>query len=282
MNRVSHFRFYKSQRSGIFFLVLIVVIFQCVQLGRDIFSFTAEVTPLNVLASAENEFPYKQFPFNPNYISDFKGYTLGLSVEEIEAIQKYRAAGNYINSTAQFQEISGVSDTLLNTIQPYFLFPEKKSFPKKKAKAVISIKKQDINTATVSDLKKVRGVGEVLANRLVKYRSYLGGFYFQDQIAETYGIPPESVSEVLKYFEIQKLPTFKKRDVNTCTLKELSKIPYIDWNLAKKIVSYRTNHLKISDLPELTKIEGFPTDKLNRIELYLTAEPTVSEHTSEP
>ena len=36
--------------------------------------------------------------FNPNYISDYKGYELGMSLAELDRLHKFRASGNYIYS----------------------------------------------------------------------------------------------------------------------------------------------------------------------------------------
>ena len=38
------------------------------------------------------------YPFNPNYISDFKAYQLGISTAAVERIRAYRAAGSYLLS----------------------------------------------------------------------------------------------------------------------------------------------------------------------------------------
>ena len=53
--------------------------------------------------------------------SDFKGYRLGMSIEEIDRLHKFREQGKFVNSIKRFQEITQVSDSLLNIIAPYFL-----------------------------------------------------------------------------------------------------------------------------------------------------------------
>ena len=35
------------------------------------------------------------YPFNPNFISDYKGYKLGMSIQEIDRLHQYRAQNKY-------------------------------------------------------------------------------------------------------------------------------------------------------------------------------------------
>ena len=58
------------------------------------------------------------YRFNPNFISDFKAYQLGLSVEEADRLFAFRAKGKYANSPKEFQKVTGVNDSLLSLIRP--------------------------------------------------------------------------------------------------------------------------------------------------------------------
>ena len=62
--------------------------------------------------------------------------------------------------------------------------------------------------------------------------------------------------------------SIKKININSASIKELSQFPFFKYNLAKEIVTYRTMNgdIKIEDL---TKIKGFPVEKLKIIALYL-------------
>ena len=39
----------------------------------------------------------KVYPFNPNFITDFKGYKLGMSTEEIDRLLDYRKKNKWLN-----------------------------------------------------------------------------------------------------------------------------------------------------------------------------------------
>ncbi|MCM5661621.1 ComEA family DNA-binding protein [Galbibacter mesophilus] len=268
---MSHFRFSKSQRSGIFFLILGVLLIQSFSIWGHLFKKDNVVFDNNFSSERETFAKLIMYPFNPNYLSDFKGYSMGLSTEEIDRLWAFRNSGKFLNSASDFQKVTKISDSLLLQLSPYLLFPK---FEKRQPTifSVKRFKKLDVNTATAKDFQKVYGVGEKLATRLIKYRSYLGGFYFLDQLDEVYGLNKEVVVRLKEHFEIRKKPSFVKLNVNTASVKQISEVTYLSWEIAKKIVTYRTKYHKIDSIAELTKLEDFPTNKLNRIELYLTTD----------
>jgi len=211
----------------------------------------------------------KVFKYNPNYIDDFRGYQLGLSVAEIDRLLLFRKNGNYINSEKDFKKITGISDSLMELLRPQLKFSNFTS--RKKEVVKTPVQKKDINTASAEDLQKVYGIGTVLSKRIVKYRNALQGFTFEDQLEEVYNLKPETALKVWEYFKIETIPEIEKLNVNTATLKQLKQIVYIDYELAKQILEYRDMVAEIQELDELKKIDGLPVDKLDRIALYLSA-----------
>ena len=60
--------------------------------------------------------------------------------------------------------------------------------------------------------------------------------------------------------------------MNTATFKEVLHLPYIDYELTKKIFQYRDEVAEIQNLEELKNIEDFPIENFDKIALYLKAE----------
>lgn len=91
-----------------------------VENSTDSFSSDVEMqAKIDVLKEkASKQDPVKIFPFNPNFISDYKGYKLGMSVAEIDRIHSFRAKNEYANSPEDFQKVTQISDSLLNVISP--------------------------------------------------------------------------------------------------------------------------------------------------------------------
>ena len=225
---------------------------------------------------------YTIYPFNPNYISDHKGYQLGMKTKEIDRLLAHRNKRLFVNSAKEFQEVTKISDSLLQAISPYFKFPEwvqKKNREKeerftvttKTKKNISDITSSDINEATPYDLTLVKGVDEYLSERIIKYRSKLQGFSFSEQLFEVWGLEKEVADNILQVFSIQKKPRITKVNVNTASFKEVLSNPYIDYELCVQIFEYKDEVAELQSISEIKNIEGFPIEKYHRIVLYLQA-----------
>ena len=135
--------FSNQQRLAVIVLILIIISLQLSwvshnELPIDTFDiepetylkFQKEVDSL-VAKQQQNSVP-KIYPFNPNYITDYKGYALGMSAKEIDRLHAYRAKNKWVNTSKEFQRVTKVSDPLLKRIAPYFKFPDWISNPKPK------------------------------------------------------------------------------------------------------------------------------------------------------
>ena len=280
MNRISHFRFSRSQRSGIFFLAVCIVTLQAV-LWSGVLDRPADEDPssdplaervnayVDSLKRAENNKVYTPNPFNPNYMSDHKGYRFGMTPEEIDRLFAFRAKGGFVNNAEEFQQVTGVHDTVLNKMSLFFDFPR---FPVRADKGGVAVVKEDLNLATASSLIKVYGIGPVLAERIVAYRNRLGGFHVPDQVDEVYGVNEDVLSELWRHFKLDDPMPFEKLNINTAGLHELAALPYVSRSLASKIVAYRSVHQRLDSLEELTKFHNLSEKDLARIQLYLRVE----------
>ncbi|OYU83504.1 MAG: hypothetical protein CFE24_11160 [Flavobacterium sp. BFFFF2] len=215
-------------------------------------------------------------PFNPNFISDYKGYLLGMKPQELDRLFQFRSKGLFVQSAKEFQQITGISDVLLTKLSPYFKFPIWKTRAKKTffnttkfdQKATKVIFRKDINQATITELEAVRGIGPVLAQRIIQFRDQLGGFFELDQLLDVWGIKPEVYQEALRHFTIQKPLHTVKINLNQADVKSLRQFPYFNSFLAREIIKKRTQveNLTITDL---TEINSFPVEKIKYIALYL-------------
>jgi len=281
-----YFKFSKSQRAGIFALFAVIVFFQFLYFFVD---FNPKPNNANAkqrwvvlpvvkdaTATYKKKDAYVMRPFNPNFITDFKGYKLGMTIEEIDRLLAYRKTNRFVNSAEEFQAVTHVSDSLLRVIAPYFKFPdwvtkrkalhgfEKTTFDKKISKSVL-----DINTATAEDLKKVYGIGDGLSERILKEKEKFGGFVCMDQLQDVWGLSPEVIQNLNQDFRVATLPSVKKFNVNKMSVKELMQFPYFKFPVAKAIVTFRSMNNGIAGIEDLSKISNFPVDKIKIIALYL-------------
>jgi len=210
--------------------------------------------------------------FNPNFIGFYKGYTLGMSVEEIERLQRFRASNQWINSESDFQKVSGISDSLLSEIAPYFKFPKWVGESRQKnTGSTKSISKLDLNTASVEALRQVNGIGAVLSKRILHYKAgFEGGFADLVELRAIYGLSPEVIDRIKHKFTIKTPRLIERIDLNTAAQEALVQVPYIDYELAYQIVEIRLLKEAYQSVDELTKLKDFPAEKLDIIKLYLS------------
>ncbi|MFD2542128.1 ComEA family DNA-binding protein [Lacinutrix gracilariae] len=293
MNLKSHFQFTNKQRNGIFLLLAIIVTLQCVYAfvipkvftntyKEDIVNqklleaFKKEADSLRKV-EIEKRKP-KIYPFNPNYITDYKGFTLGMTNQEIDRLLQFREQGKWINSTKQFQQVTKVSDSLLNKISPFFKFPEWVTSAKPKAKFKSKNysntpktfqQKIDLNIASASQLQSVNGIGKALSARIVAYRNKQQGFIADVELQEVYGLKPEVITRLTNAFTVKTPKAITKVSLNKATREELVTVPYIDYEVAHQILEQRTLREGFNSVDELTKVKGFPVYKIDIIKLYL-------------
>ncbi|RVT77670.1 helix-hairpin-helix domain-containing protein [Flavobacterium sufflavum] len=287
----NYFNFSKDQQKGILSLFFVIIALQLVYYFVD-FTSPSKVNPEkqkwlsleSQIDSMENssgkEVP-KIYPFNPNFITDYKGYKLGMSVVELDRLHAFRKENKYVNSAKEFQVVTGVSDSFLKVISPYFKFPDwvknKPMFKlvafsntntevfSKKEKIVV----KDINQATQEDLIKINGIGEAISMRILKFKESLGGFVSMEQMKDVWGLSPEVVQCLNAGFKVGSLSNIKKIDINNASVKELAQFPYFKYNLAREIVIYRSMNGDIKNAADLTKIKGMSVENANIIALYL-------------
>lgn len=282
----SYFIFSKSHRVGIVLLLLLIVIAQlCYFIVSDqkatINEDTQWLLAQNEIDSIKQQIATKKdtiYPFNPNFISDYKGYKLGMSTQEIDRLHQYRAQNKYVNSAAEFQKVTLVSNAVLEKISPYFKFPEWVSAKQEKSNKTFQVyvpreKKEvivkDINLATKEDLIAVYGIGEKLADKILIEKEKFGGFVSMEQFQFIWGISPEAIQDLQKRFVVKNTYSITKIAINDLSIKELSKFPYFNYSLAKEIVIFRTMNNGIKEIADLTKIKGMPNEKIKIIALYL-------------
>jgi DNA uptake protein ComE-like DNA-binding protein len=283
----SFFVFNSSQRNGILFLLLLVSGFAVISNyidfttenlldtnSKEVLALQKELDSIKTLLMESNQ--PKIYPFNPNFITDFKGYKLGMSSEEIDRLLDYRKQNKWINSKEDFQKVTKVSDSFLDQISSYFKFPDWISNPKPKYsdwrkgfKEKTFDQKIDLNIATQLQLEKINGIGKSFSKRIVDYRSKLIGFSDDMQLYEIYVLDYQVVNRVLNEFTVKTPKEIIKMNLNKISASDIATIPGISFELAKRIWEFRILNERIVDFMELKKIEGLTERKLQGIQLYL-------------
>lgn len=226
--------------------------------------------------------------FNPNTATDSIWMLNGLNIGQVRSIRNYQSKGGEFRVKRDVAKLYVVDKQWYDKMEPYILLPD--SVESKKSKALSEKRVYDkrdttpeyasdtlvveLNSADTARLKALRGIGDYYASKIVKYRSLLGGYVVTAQLSEIYNMRGETLS-MLEGHVVVDTSLVKKLNVNKLSAGQLSRHPYITWNMAKSIVAYREEHGRFKKVVKLLDA-GLLNDELYRkIAPYL--EVTTSE-----
>ena len=211
----------------------------------------------------KKEYPKSSPPSSPVLITEAtinELTAMGFTVKVAFNIQKYIASGGQITRPEELMKIYGMDSTQLLKSSPYIIYPPSKPSVKDeinnspaKDNSMAMIK--DLNTASVDELVSMKGIGAVLAERIVKFRESLGGFVYPEQLKDCYGISPELYEQLKSMVRVSGEP--KKISLNEADLSTV-RHPYFSKKMASLIKSYQHQHGPITSEDELKKV--YPAD----------------------
>lgn len=192
----------------------------------------------------------KPFFFDPNELNEQDWVRLGLSTRQIRNIQNFLGSGGRFRKKEDLKRIYTISEAEYEILQPFIridtdivavadtpAYPEKAGSPsspgEERRKLVINI-----NRADSAELLRVRGIGPVFAQRIIRYRDLLGGFHSEEQLLEVFGLDSTRFNQIAGHFTFDNT-ALKLININTAEVRDLTIHPYIDFYLAKSIIDQR-------------------------------------------
>ncbi len=184
---------------------------------------------------------------------------IGFSSKAASNIEKYIAAGGVVKNEKDLLKIYGMDTAQWKAVSSLIIFPETKSgstYPDNGSpKEKFSTTPLDLNTVSASELESLPGIGTVLAERIIKYRTSLGGFQDVEQLKECYGLPPETFEKILPRLTITHPPTTIA--INNVDFSSFNH-PYLNKKMIRLLQAYKTQHGPFTDASDLRKI--YPPD----------------------
>ena len=229
------------------------------------------------------------FRFDPNTADSATFVRLGLRPNVARAIVHYRAAGGVFRKPQDLARIYTLSDSDYRRLLPYINIkgqsahlkeqpptPVQSSLSNKAASEPYlprqSFKLQagqtlDINSADSVELRKIPGVGQYYAAKIVKYRSRLGGFTSTEQLKEIKGLP----DDITRWVTIGTEPV-SKLAVNQLTFGQLLRHPYLNFEQVRAIMDHRKYTGPIHNLGDLRTYPAFSDSDFKRLQPYIAFE----------
>lgn len=232
-----------------------------------------ERQPSEAIAPPDVPVNPKRFPFNPNHAAKEELMQLGFSGTIASRIIYYRQRGGKFEIKNDLLKIYGIDTAVFRQLYVYIELPEKPYahvHPKVVQAQHTAVKKINLNTADSLQLLYVRGIGPVLAQRIVKYRNRLGGFIRKEQLHEVYGLDSAAIAALSEIAFIDTTLSIRKININKATEEELSFHPYISRTASKAIVTYRFQHGPFQSEQDIGKIYALDEKTIQRIIPYLS------------
>jgi competence ComEA-like helix-hairpin-helix protein len=223
------------------------------------------------------------FYFDPNTASVSDWMRLGVNDRTIQTIKKYLSKGGHFYKPGDIGKIWGLHKNDVERLLPYVRIADdgspnagkgqstfsKNNYPVYPPYKKPSPKIIDINISDTTAFISLPGIGSKLAQRIIAFRSKLGGFYSVDQIKETFGLPDSTFIKIKPQLIVSS-STIKKININTATLDEMKSHPYLRYNVANAIIQYRIQHGNFSTVEDIKKIMIITDDIFNKVSPYLT------------
>ena len=127
----------------------------------------------------------------------------------------------------------------------------------------------ELNSATQEDLVKIPGIGESFAKWIINYRTRLGGFSKPGQLLEVWKIDVEKYAQIEPFVTVN-VNQITKLKLNTVTVEELKKHPYLNWNIANSIIKIRERKKGFNSIEEIKESVLIDEECFEKLKPYLS------------
>ncbi|WP_316816049.1 ComEA family DNA-binding protein [Pedobacter nyackensis] len=214
------------------------------------------------------------FMFDPNTNRQEDWEKLGLSVKQASAILNYTARGGRFNKVEDLKKMYTISEATYRRLVPYVKIApintaesQPKVYIKQQYESRVVVK-IEINNADTTELDKIKGIGMTFANRIVKYRDRIGGFYKKEQLMEVFGLDSVKYNEIKDQILVDA-SRLKRINVNTARFEDFKNHPYIRYKQVNALIAYRKQHGNYGNIADLNKVAILDQETINRLAAYL-------------
>lgn len=253
-----YFSFNKKERTGILVLVILCLLL-------SVLPYFIPTKPLKVTIGESMVISHVQetdkeavvtkaslFPFNPNTIDLNTWMKLGLSEKLAQRIINYRNKGGRFRQAADLRKIWGLLPEQAEALIPFVVLPVEKPISYAKP-LIIAI---DINKADQQAWEALPGIGEKLAQRIIRYREQVGGFAMLSELQNVYGLKDSLLVKLTPYLLLNN-SSIPKLSLNRASAFQLVQKTGISIEIARLIVKWRIDNGPFTSWGELEKIAGF-------------------------
>lgn len=201
--------------------------------------------------------------FDPNSL-DFNGWkNLGFSEKQTNAILNYRDRFGPFKRKDDLKKIFVISEEKYLELEPYIKIESTQQ-------TELKVELISLNIASLAELESLPGIGPKFAERILKFRSSLGGFSSMTQLHEVYNMT-EEIYQILADETVINSGEIVKIKINSASKDEIDKHPYIDFDATAAILKERESR-KIENLDFLISKNLMTQEEKERLEPYISFE----------
>ena len=248
----------------------------------------------------------------------------GIGGELAKRIVSYREEFGPFKSIDNIKNVKGIGDKLFDKIKLFIYvdyIPNTSSitnsatYPSSIATSTTATTEGkttfpiDINIATIEELTQLKGIGEVIANRIIDYRENVAPFGDESDIKNVNGIGDATYKNIKSYIFVDNkyrttptttttmqkaskprnsdkstaatsttvVPRIGSIEINTATYSQLMTIPHMTDEIANGILHHIDNAFFFNTIYELLLIPGVSNEKYNQIHLYFYVDTKYAE-----
>ena len=249
-------------------------------------TLNSQLSTVNCQSSTVN---CQLFKFDPNTATESQLLSLGLSQREVRNILKYRARGGRYRVKEDFARVYGLTLEKYRQLEPYIaikpqimaadvikreknsphpssLNPHPSSLnPQPSAVGLRASRKLrygetvDINSADTAMLKRIPGIGDYYAMRIVELRKRKQVFSSPEELLAIRNFPETALTYMTAS---QDFPAIY---INCWSQKQLASHPLLNYTLARDIISLRRLSGPITSATDLAALPSFSPALIEKI-----------------
>lgn len=212
---------------------------------------------------------FTPFSFDPNTVSQEELLSMNIRENIVKAIINYRNKGGKFYTKYDLQKIYTITEEEFVILEPFILIDADSTLITRKELKNADSLLLELNSADSLDLQQLKGIGPSYAKRIIKYRDLLGGYNNVNQLLEVYGMDENRFDGIKNHILIDE-DIVLKININQATIKEMIKHPYIEFYVAKSIISHRNKIGSYKNLEEIKDARLVYEELYQKIIPYLT------------
>ena len=206
--------------------------------------------------------------FDPN-TADFNTLTeFGFNRFQANNVIQYRKNEGTFKSKNELLKIYGIDTSFFKTIEKYISI--ELANERTQLDSNFKIPQVELNSADTTDLMKLAGIGYVYANRIIKYRNLLGGFYSTSQLLEVYNLPAETFRKIENNISVDTT-LIKRIHVNFAEYADFLRHPYLNKTQVATILKHRDRNGPFQNVMQLETNGLIDSETFQKIKPYLTS-----------